>query len=107
MPWPRHLLQSVEISAVTQSRVSDDYTPGNSQWQIGDTTILAHALGLAAFKDVSTYDYSTVCVHVHESCMHTENTVWCIYFASQKFCENCFDIFVEIISQKRTAHPHA
>ena len=52
MPWPRHLLQSVEISAVTQSRISDDYTPGNSQWQIGDTTILASALGLAAFKDV-------------------------------------------------------
>ena len=53
MPWPRHLLQSVEISAVTQTRVSDDYTPGNSQWEIGDTTILATALGLASFKDVS------------------------------------------------------
>ena len=53
MPWPRHLLQSVEISAVTQTRVSDDYAPGNTQWEIGDTTILAHALGLAAFKDVS------------------------------------------------------
>ena len=64
MPWPRHLLQSVEISAVTQSRVSGDYTPGNSQWQIGDTTILAHALGLAAFKDVRDNDHSTV--HVHE-----------------------------------------
>ena len=62
MPWPRHLLQSVEIPAVTQTRVSDDYTPGNSQWEIGDTTILAHALGLAAFKDVSyTYMYN---VHV-------------------------------------------
>ena len=57
MPWPRHLLQSVEIPAVTQTRVSDDYTPGNSQWQIGDTSILAHALGLAAFKDVSQYSY--------------------------------------------------
>ena len=53
MPWPRHLLQSVEIPAVTQTRVSDDYTPGNSQWEIGDTTILATALGLASFKDVS------------------------------------------------------
>lgn len=52
MPWPRHLLQSVEIPAVTQTRVSDDYTPGNYQWEIGDTTILATALALAAFKDV-------------------------------------------------------
>ena len=65
MPWPRHLLQSVEIPAVTQTRVSDDYTPGNSQWQIGDTTILANALGLAAFKDVSymLYIHVHVCVH--------------------------------------------
>lgn len=55
MPWPRHLLQSVEVAAVTQSRVSDDYTPGSSQWQIGDTTILSHALGLASFKDVKNY----------------------------------------------------
>jgi hypothetical protein len=51
MPWPRHLLQSVEIPVVTQARVSDDYVPGNSQWEIGDTTILATALGLASFKD--------------------------------------------------------
>ena len=51
MPWTRHTLQSVMNSAVTQIRVSDDYQPGNGQWQVGDTTILAHALGLAAFKD--------------------------------------------------------
>jgi len=51
MPWTRHLLQSVEIPAVTQTRASGDYQPQNMQWMIGDTTILAHALGLAAFKD--------------------------------------------------------
>ena len=53
MAWPRHLLSSVEIPVVTQTRVSDDYSPGNEQWRIGITTILAHSLGLAAFKDVS------------------------------------------------------
>ena len=52
MPWTRHVLQSVEIPAVTQIRVSDDYQPSNSQWVIGDTSILAHAVGLAPFKDV-------------------------------------------------------
>lgn len=52
MPWTRHVLQSVAIPVVTQIRVSDDYQPSNSQWTIGDTTILAHAVGLAAFKDV-------------------------------------------------------
>jgi hypothetical protein len=50
-PFPRHLLQSVSIQAVTQTRVSGDYHPGGSQWAIGETTLLAHALGLAAFKD--------------------------------------------------------
>lgn len=51
MSWVRHLLQAVEIPVVTQVRVSGDYHPGNSQWQIGDSTILAHSLGIAAFKD--------------------------------------------------------
>lgn len=46
MPWTRHILQSVAIPAVTQVRVSDDYELSNSQWIIGDTTILAHAMGL-------------------------------------------------------------
>jgi len=53
MPWTRHALQSVEIPVVTQIRVSGDYQPGNKQWIIGDSTIIAHALGLAAYKDVS------------------------------------------------------
>lgn len=53
MPWPRHYLQSLEVSTVTQTRISDDYHPGNTQWNIGDTVIFAEAMGLAAFKDVS------------------------------------------------------
>ena len=53
MPYTRHVMQSVEIPVVTQTRVSDDYSPSNSQWIIGDTTIIAHAVGLASFKDVN------------------------------------------------------
>lgn len=51
MPWTRHVMASVEIPVVTQVRVSGDYQPGSKQWMIGDTAILSHALGLAAFKD--------------------------------------------------------
>ena len=47
-------MQSIEIPIVTQTRVSDDYSPSNSQWINGDTTIIAHAVGLASFKDVQT-----------------------------------------------------
>ena len=60
MAYPRHLMQSVEIPAVTQIRVSGDYQPSNSQWNIGDSTILAHAVGLAAFKDVSQLAYNNI-----------------------------------------------
>ena len=65
MPWPRHVMQSVEIPVVTQTRISGDYTPSNEQWIIGDTIIVAHALGLAAFKDVSYMNpsFSTLCVY--------------------------------------------
>ena len=55
MPWTRHIMQTLSIPAVTQQRVSGDYQPSNSQWEIGDSTILAHAVGLAAFKDVSVH----------------------------------------------------
>jgi len=54
MPYPRHALQSVEIPAVTQVRASDDYVPNSretTQWHMGDSSMLAHALGLAPFKD--------------------------------------------------------
>ena len=63
MPYPRHALQSVELPAVTQIRVSDDYVPGPDwthqdsapeQWRIGGSSILADALSLSAFKCVLT-----------------------------------------------------
>ena len=66
MAWPRHFLQGSSINSVTQIRVSGDYNPGNTQWRIGDTTILAEALGLAAFKDVSVLTVSNTSVtHAH------------------------------------------
>eukprot|EP01113_Clastostelium_recurvatum_P009751 TRINITY_DN1473_c0_g1_i3.p1 TRINITY_DN1473_c0_g1~~TRINITY_DN1473_c0_g1_i3.p1 ORF type:complete len:308 (-),score=82.29 TRINITY_DN1473_c0_g1_i3:96-1019(-) len=51
MPLPIHLLQSVEIQAVTQARASNDYNPGNNQWQLGYTSMLLWGLGLVPFKD--------------------------------------------------------
>ena len=60
MAYPRMALQSVELPAVTQIRVSDDYVPGSywthedsapQQWRIGGSSILADALSLSAFKD--------------------------------------------------------
>ena len=55
MAYPRHAMQSVEIPAVTQIRASDDYVPGSaatpSNWDLGGSSILAHALALAPFKD--------------------------------------------------------
>ena len=52
MAWPRHVMQSVAIPAVTQSRASNDYHPSSPQWNIGDTSILMHSVGLAPSKDV-------------------------------------------------------
>jgi hypothetical protein len=59
MSYARHLLQSVDIAAVSQFRASDDYGPGQSAechfpycvYDIGTTSILAWALGLAPSKD--------------------------------------------------------
>ncbi|XP_077969877.1 uncharacterized protein LOC120331113 [Styela clava] len=51
MALSRHMLQSIEIPAVTQARVSDDYHPGNSQWKTGVESMFANALHLAPFKD--------------------------------------------------------
>eukprot|EP00039_Didymoeca_costata_P006166 m.87998 g.87998 ORF g.87998 m.87998 type:complete len:840 (+) comp13136_c0_seq1:26-2545(+) len=51
MSHVRHLLQSVECHAMTNARASRDYHPGNTQWNIGTTSILAHALGYGASKD--------------------------------------------------------
>lgn len=53
MVLPRHVVASAEFPAVTQVRVSDDYGPGarDDQWRIGRSSILAHALRLAPYKD--------------------------------------------------------
>lgn len=54
MAYPRFYLQTLEVRAVTHIRASDDYGPGTrpDQWYMGDTSLLAYALGLAPFKDV-------------------------------------------------------
>lgn len=52
MSYPRHVLQSVELPAVTNVRASADYHPGNEQWRpLGHTSIFAWAVGLAPSKD--------------------------------------------------------
>ena len=52
MPYPRHLLQSVEIPNVVQVRASNDNVPGsNENWIVGESDLLAYALGVAPFKD--------------------------------------------------------
>ncbi|PVD33232.1 hypothetical protein C0Q70_04483 [Pomacea canaliculata] len=51
MSYPRHALQTLEIPVVTQARVSEDYRAGGDQWIIGVSSIFAHALGIAPFKD--------------------------------------------------------
>ena len=53
-PMIRHLLQSVEVEAVRQSRASADYEPGNERWHNYDirfTSLLLWALGIAPHKD--------------------------------------------------------
>lgn len=39
------------VVALLQGRVSGDYKPGNTQWKIGVTSMFAHALYIAPFKD--------------------------------------------------------
>ena len=55
MSHVRHILQSVEMPAATNARASGDYIHpgpgGGHQWDIGTTSILAHAVGLAPSKD--------------------------------------------------------
>eukprot|EP01064_Diplonema_japonicum_P018967 TRINITY_DN2766_c0_g1_i1.p1 TRINITY_DN2766_c0_g1~~TRINITY_DN2766_c0_g1_i1.p1 ORF type:complete len:748 (+),score=157.49 TRINITY_DN2766_c0_g1_i1:51-2294(+) len=55
MPYTRHVLQSVEVPVVTQVRASDDYVPGGNHapanWNLGGSSILAHAVALAPYKD--------------------------------------------------------
>eukprot|EP01060_Flectonema_neradi_P036317 TRINITY_DN694_c0_g1_i1.p1 TRINITY_DN694_c0_g1~~TRINITY_DN694_c0_g1_i1.p1 ORF type:complete len:723 (+),score=190.92 TRINITY_DN694_c0_g1_i1:41-2209(+) len=55
MAYPRHALQSIEIQHVSQIRASDDYVPGHNNpppnWNLGGSSMLAHAIALAPFKD--------------------------------------------------------
>ena len=55
MSHVRQILQSVEMPAATNCRASGDYIHpgpgGGHQWDIGTTSILAHAVGLAPSKD--------------------------------------------------------
>jgi hypothetical protein len=51
MSHVRHILQSTELTQVTNARASGDYHPGSNQWNIGTTAILAHAVGIAPSKD--------------------------------------------------------
>ncbi|XP_055899049.1 uncharacterized protein LOC106054416 [Biomphalaria glabrata] len=49
--YSKHILQSLEIPTVTQTRVSHDYNPGLRQWDIGVTSMFVDAVGLAPYKD--------------------------------------------------------
>lgn len=51
MPHMRHVLQSLEVSAVTQVRASGDYLLNEHQWRIGGQSIVLNALGLLPSKD--------------------------------------------------------
>eukprot|EP00053_Salpingoeca_punica_P027614 m.25231 g.25231 ORF g.25231 m.25231 type:complete len:316 (-) comp9717_c0_seq1:39-986(-) len=51
MSYVRHILQMMECPAMTNARASDDYHPGNEQWNIGTSSILAWATGIAPSKD--------------------------------------------------------
>merc|ERR1711937_38172 len=51
MAYVRHLLQSVEMGQVTNARASKDYHPGNDQWNLGASSIVNHAIGIAPSKD--------------------------------------------------------
>ena len=80
MPYMRHLLQSLAFPAVTQARASDDYRTWfwhDPQWQIGETSLVYKALGLAPSKDVfwtttnqpgAPYPPSTGPTAPHEPC---------------------------------------
>lgn len=51
MSHVRHIMQSIAMPQVTNARASGDYHPGNGQWNIGTTSMLAHALGIGPSKD--------------------------------------------------------
>ena len=51
MSYPRHILQSLELSSVTQARISADYMHDRSQWKIGETSLFVHSIGIRGSKD--------------------------------------------------------
>lgn len=54
MAYPRHALASLEMPTATQIRASDDHVPGwdpLTQWNLGYSSMLTWAVGLAPFKD--------------------------------------------------------
>ena len=52
MSWPRHILQSLQVDAVTQARASGDVLPDNERSiQLGVTSMVSFALGVAPHKD--------------------------------------------------------
>ena len=51
MPYMRHILQSLEVAAVTQVRASGDYLLNKEQWRIGGQSIVLNALGILPSKD--------------------------------------------------------
>eukprot|EP01006_Ploeotia_vitrea_P025486 TRINITY_DN58345_c0_g1_i1.p1 TRINITY_DN58345_c0_g1~~TRINITY_DN58345_c0_g1_i1.p1 ORF type:complete len:747 (-),score=77.64 TRINITY_DN58345_c0_g1_i1:102-2342(-) len=52
MSWGRHILQSVEIPAVTQARASGDYSQERSQqWKVGESALFGWAVAIAPSKD--------------------------------------------------------
>ena len=57
MAYPRHFLKALEIPRVTQARGSDDYAINlmnhtEPQWNMGITSMIIDALGIAPNKDV-------------------------------------------------------
>eukprot|EP00117_Sycon_ciliatum_P020448 scpid6634/ scgid0189/ len=51
MPLPMHMLQSTSIQSVTQARASGDYHPGNTNWNVGLTSLFYWSIGVVPFKD--------------------------------------------------------
>eukprot|EP01084_Bolivina_argentea_P145762 255414_1 len=51
MSYPRNIMSSVGLQAVTQARASHDYHPGNDQWQIGISSVFLSAVDLGPSKD--------------------------------------------------------
>ena len=62
MALARHLFASLQFRSVTQIRVSNDGMPNDfyNQWQIGESAVLAYALGVIPFKVKHAHTQKTV-----------------------------------------------